>query len=363
MIKYRDCLNNISPYIPGKPIDDVKREFNIKEVIKLASNENPYGTSDCVKKAVIESLNSTQLYPDGNSTLLREEVSKYLNVPKENLIFGNGTDELISIMGKVFVEKDDECITAQTTFSQYAASVKSMDGIMVYSKMKNFGFDLEDILSKITEKTKIIFIANPNNPTGTVFYKKEQEEFLSKVPSNILVVIDEAYSEFVEDENFPNTLSYLDSYKNVVLFKTFSKAFGLAGFRIGYAIASKEIIGLLEKLRNPFNVSIPAQVAAMTALKDMDFLNKTVSNNTKVKFYMYDEFEKMGLTYIPSFANFIMVDVKCDSMTIFNKLMEKGFVIRPGSAFSMNTYLRVSLGTLEQMQNFIKALKLVLGNY
>lgn len=360
MIKYRNCLNNIDPYVPGKPIDDVRKEFNIKEVIKLASNENPYGTSDCVKKAVIESLNSTQLYPDGNATTLRDELSKYLNVESENLIFGNGTDELISLIGKVFVEKGDECITAQTTFSQYAASVNSMDGVMVYSKMKNFGFDLDDILTKITEKTKIIFLVNPNNPTGTVFYRKQQEEFLAKVPSNILVVIDEAYSEFVEDENFPKTLSYLDKYKNVVLFKTFSKAFALAGFRIGYAVASKEIISLLEKLRNPFNVSIPAQVAAMTAIKDTDFLNKTVSNNTKVKLYMYNEFDKMGLTYIPTFANFVMVDVTVDSMIIFNKLMQKGFIIRPGSAFSMNTYLRVSLGTLGQMQSFIIALKSVL---
>ena len=377
-IQHRTEIDPLRPYVPGRPIDDVKREYGLKEVIKLASNENPYGCSPKAQQAVIDTLSgpNAALYPDGACTVLREALAKKFSVATDRLIFGCGTDEIISMIGKVFINKNDEAITAAVSFSQYAASVNSMGGTMVYSPMKDHGFDLPDILTKITDKTKVIFIANPNNPTGTTHTAAEQAAFMEQVPSNVLVAFDEAYGEFVDEPrlvaeqtplccspmrpDFPDTAAMLDKYPNILYMKTFSKAYGLASLRVGYAIGSPAIITLFEKIRNPFNVSVQAQAAAVAALADTDFLAESVAGNRAVRDYLYEECKALGLFYIPTQTNFVMIDIQKDSAQAFLDLMKKGYIIRPGAAFGMPTFLRVTLGTMEQMQGFVAVLKTIL---
>ena len=361
-IQYRTEISPLRPYVPGKPIDDVKREYGLSEVVKIASNENPYGCSPKACQAVVDTLTgpNAALYPDGACTVLREALAKKYNVAPERLVFGCGTDEIISMIGKVFVNHGDECITAAVSFSQYAASVNSMGGTMVYSPMKEHGFDLPDILTKITDKTKVIFIANPNNPTGTMHTAAEQDAFMAKVPAHILVAFDEAYGEFADSPDYPDTTAMLDKYPNILYMKTFSKAYGLASLRVGYAIGQADVITLFEKIRNPFNVSVQAQAAAVAALADTEFLAMSVEKNREVRDYLYAEFGKMGLTYIPTQTNFLMVDIQKDSAQAFIDLMKEGYIIRPGAAFGMQTFLRVTLGTMEQMKGFVEVLKSIL---
>ncbi|MDR2939956.1 MAG: histidinol-phosphate transaminase [Clostridiales bacterium] len=358
MVQFRECLNSLRPYTPGRPIEYVQKEFNLESVIKLASNENPYGCSKKVIEA-IKNFDSHSIYPDGSCLELRSKLSGMLGVGPNNLIFGSGTDELIYLLSKSIINSGDECITAEISFPQYAASVMAMDGKVTYSKMKNYAYDLNDILAKITARTKIIYISNPNNPTGTAFPKEQQLDFINKVPKNILTVFDEAYAEFMADGDMAptETLQLTKAHENIVLLKTFSKAYGLASFRVGYAVANEYIISNLEKIRNPFNVSSIAQAAAIAALGDESFLRYTVENNQKVKKYLYDEFSSLGLPYIPSYANFIMVDIKKDSNEIFKKLMSEGLIVRPGAAYGMPTFLRVSFGALHEMEKFISVLK------
>ena len=361
MIKAREAIANLKPYIPGRPIEDVKREFRLETVHKLASNENPYGCSSKARRAIIDSALKGELYLDGHCSLLRVAVSKHLGIAENQLVFGAGTDEVIAMISKVFVNEGDECITAETTFSQYFASVKPMNGIMKYAPMKDYGFDLDKIIELITPKTKAIFIANPNNPTGTMHTNKQQLDFIAKVPKDVLIVIDEAYAEFVDSPDYPQTLEHMKEHKNVMLLKTFSKVYGLAALRVGYGVAAPEIIEEFEKIRCPFNVSVAGQSAATAAIGDQEFVDETKINNLAVKELMYKAFKDMGLFYIPTHANFVMVDVKRDSTEVFTALMKKGYIIRPGAAFGMDSFIRITLGTIGQMMGFIIALKEVLG--
>jgi histidinol-phosphate aminotransferase len=359
-IDYRKEISPLQPYVPGKPIDDVKREFGLSEVCKLASNENPYGCSPKAVDAVALSMKDPGLYPDGNCTLLREALAKKFDVPGNSIVFGCGTDEVISMIGKVFVEKGDVCLTGEVTFSQYAASVVSMGGEMRYIPMKNHGFDLDAIAKAVTDKTKVIFLANPNNPTGTMFSEREQLAFIEKIPKNVLIVADEAYAEFVADGGYPKTLSQVFSRDNVILLKTFSKAYGLASLRCGYGIMPVEIAALFEKIRNPFNVSSQAQAAALAALADDAFLESSVKGNRSVMAYTVSRLNKMNIPFIPSQSNFLMIDAGSDSMALFHDLMKKGYIIRAGAAFGLPTYLRVTLGTQPQMEGFLDALELLI---
>jgi histidinol-phosphate aminotransferase len=349
------------PYVPGRSLDEVKNEYGLKEVVKLASNENPIGCSPKAKEAVIASLEESGLYPDGNCTRLRKLLSKRLAVKQTELIFGCGADELISFIGKAFINPGDECITAECTFSQYEASVCSMGGVMSYAPMKDHGFDLEAISSLVTEKTKAVFLANPNNPTGTAFTADEQNRLLEKIPSNVLAIIDEAYGEFVDMPNYPDTLALIGKYPNLIWLKTFSKIYGLASLRVGYAAASEEIISLMEKVRPPFNVTIQGQAAAEAAYQDAEHVSKSFLSNLSVKNSTCKALDEMGISYIPSQANFIMLDCGIDSRTAFVDLMKKGYITRPGYPFKMDSYLRVTIGTQKQMEGFIKALGEVLG--
>jgi len=350
----------MQPYIPGKPISDVKRELGLQNVIKLASNENPLGCSPLAKKAVQDMVDDLALYPDGNCTELRYALSENLDVAPEQLIFGNGSDEIVEMISHVYIEPGDEALIGDVTFSRYQASVELMGGSCKEVPLKNHTFDLDAFYNAITDKTKIIWLCNPNNPTGTVYHAVTQLEFISAVPKNILVVIDEAYNEYVTDPLYPETINLVDRFDNVIVLRTFSKIYGLASLRLGYGVTNPEIVDLLNRIREPFNVNSVAQTAALAALKDKDFLQKSKKNNESGKKYLYNAFEEMGLEYIPTQANFIMVNIGRDSRQIFSELLKYGIIVRSGDIFKMDNWLRVTIGTPEQNQAFINALKKVL---
>ena len=355
---FRTSIQPMEPYVPGRPIDDVKKAYNLSHVVKLASNENPYGTSPAVKEAVMATFDNRQsaLYPDGYCAKLRHAVGKYYGIPEDHLIFGAGTDEVIAMLGKIFIEPGDEAVTAAITFSQYAASVDAMAGKMVYAPMQNHTFNLDALLAAITPKTKLIFIANPNNPTGTYFSRKEQDAFMAKVPSHIVVVFDEAYQEYVAAKDYPDTWETLKNYPNAVLLKTFSKIYGISSFRVGFGVCHPEIIEQMEKIRCPFNVSTQAQTAAIAALEDQDFVHKSHIKNREVMEKFVTALSDKNIYVIPSQANFIMADMRCNSRDLFEKLMAKGYIVRAGAAFGMDNFIRITIGTEEEMDGLLTAL-------
>ncbi|MCL2016378.1 MAG: histidinol-phosphate transaminase [Defluviitaleaceae bacterium] len=360
---FRKSIQPLKPYIPGRPIDDVKAEYQLENVVKLASNENPYGCSQSVKAAVLASLADVALYPDGYCAKLRAAVASFYDVPADNLVFGAGSDEIISMLAKIFIEPADEAITAQITFPQYAAAVTAMGGIIKTVPMHNHAYNLTAILQEITPKTKLIFLANPNNPTGTYFGKQEQTDFLvkiNKISPKIVVIFDEAYKEYVSANDFPETISQMAENPNIVVLRTFSKAYGLAGLRVGFGICHKTIVEQLEKIRQPFNVTNLAQAAALAALADQNFVQKSHQLNRQIMQYTEEKFAKMGLFSVPSQANFLMTDVARDSLTVFEKLMQKGYIIRPGAAFGMEKFIRLTIGTEQEMNGFLAEIKEVL---
>lgn len=357
-IQFREELAKLSPYKPGRPIDDVKREYGLQEVIKLASNENPLGCSPKAIEAIKNALGSLSLYPDGNCTVLKEALSKKLNISVNKIILSSGLDEMIDLLAKTFFKKDDEAIMADVTFPRYIATTMMMGAKPVIVPLVNWTYDLEGMVKAITDKTKLIWLCNPNNPTGTMFTEKELISFLDKVPENIIVVYDEAYNEFVTRDDYPkNSLPLLDKYPNIIILKTFSKIYGLAALRVGYTMASEEIITNINKVRGPFNVNTLAQVAAVAALEDEDFLKKTYEMNVEGKKYIYEEFDKLNLKYAPSETNHIFVNVERSANEIFVELQKRGVIIRPMAG----DWIRVSIGTMDENRLFIEKLKEVLS--
>lgn len=360
-IKYRKALDSISPYAFGKTMEDIKKEYNLEKLYRLMANENPYGASEKVKEALIATLNHISSYPDGKDRELMDIISEKYDVSREQILFGNGTEELIYLLSKVFIEKGTNLITADNTFFSYESGAVLMGGNVIRVPLKDHRFDLEKIGESINDNTRLIFLCNPNNPTGTIYTEEEQIKFLDKVPSHIPVVLDEAYGEFTDDGQFPNSFKMLDTYKNIIILKTFSKIYGLASLRIGYAISSPEIIGLIHKVRTVFNVNTASFYAATAAIKDQDFISMVKENNSKSLAYLYSALDKMGLSYIPTHTNFMMIDLKEDGEEVTKELMKKGYLVRPGKIFNnMKNYIRLSVGKPEDMEGFIEALKIVL---
>ena len=355
-VPYRESVNQLIPYKPDKP--SPAGDGPERPLINLSANENPLGCSPAVWAAVIRT--EAFAYPDGGCYELRAALAKRLGIQLNELVFGCGADEVLSMIGKVFVEKGDECITGAVAFSTYTASAESMGGRMVYVPMKNHGFDLDGILEAITEKTKIIFLTNPNNPTGTMFTRDEQTAFIRRLPPRVLLVLDEAYGDFAAGDDYPDSLPLIRSHQNIIILKTFSKLYGLASFRVGYGIACPQLIDLLERVRSPFNVSSQGQAAALAALGDWEFCQETLDNNQRARAAFCRGLAEIGLPFIPSRANFVMVDTGRDSRDVFKALLQKGYIVRNGTSFGMPTYLRVSIGTESQIQGLLQALREVL---
>lgn len=358
----RKGILDLKPYIPGKPIEEVKRELGLKEVVKLASNETSIGPSPLAVEAIKKEVENINLYPEGSSRLLREKIANKLKIDKEMIIIGNGADNIIDLIGMAFISEGDEVITGEITFPAYETITEIMGGKLILVKLKNFCFDLEGILQRINEKTKIIFLCNPNNPTGTIVYKKVVDKFIKQVPENVVIVFDEAYYDYVEDKNYPYSLSYVLERKNVITIRTFSKIAGIAGLRIGYGIAKPELIGYLNRVVNPFTTNRLAQVAALASLDDKEHYRKVLRSNQEGKKYLYKELKELGLFYPPTEANFIFIDLKKDSKAIFEKLLKKGVIIRPGETWGCPNFIRLTIGTAYENKRFIKALKEVLSS-
>lgn len=356
-IKCRDEIKDLSPYVPGKPIEDVKREYGLDEVIKLASNENPLGCSKNALEA-IKNTDSLELYPDGNCTELKQELASRLDLDCKEIILTNGSDEMVDMLAKTFINSGDEVIMSELTFPRYYSVTKMMGARPVVVPLKDWAYDLDGMFKAITNKTKLIWLCNPNNPTGTIFTEDELLKFLDSIPKNIIVVYDEAYNEYATHDDYPrNTGNLLKKYPNLIIMRTFSKIYGLAALRIGYTLANKNIIENIEKIRCPFNVNSIAQNAAIAALKDEDFVKRSYEMNKEGKKYLYEEFDKLGFEYAPSETNHIFVNVGKESNFIFEELQKRGVIIRP----FMNTYIRVTIGTMEQNEIFIEKLKEVLS--
>jgi len=355
----RKNILNISPYIAGKPIEETKRELGLKEVIKLASNENPLGPSPKAVEAVKKNLGQINRYPDSNGYCLRKKLAKYHGVGAADIVLGNGSDELIDIIIKTFVAEDENIITADTTFLEYEIIARVNNRALLKVPLKYFKYDLGGIKNKIDRKTKLIFIANPNNPTGTYVTRYELEDFISSLPENLILVLDEAYDTFIDVDDYPTGLNYLKK-KNMLVLKTFSKAYGLAGLRVGYALGRADLISYMQVIRQPFNVNSLAQAAALAALDDKAFLKKTKEVILEGKNYIYDALNKMGLSYVPSVTNFILIDVGKDGLFVFNAMLRYGVIVRDMKQYGLRNFIRVTVGTKKENERFIKALKKVL---
>ncbi len=357
---FRKGVLDIKPYVPGKPIEEVQSEFGLTEIIKMASNENPWGPSPKAVAAMEREVKNIHLYPEGPCTLLRRELSKRLGIDENMITFSNGADNCIVLVGSAFINDGDEVVMADPTFAYYQTVTKIMGGVSVPVKLKNHTHDLEAMRNAVGPKTKMVFVCNPNNPTGTIVKKGDFDSFLSHLPAHTMVVLDEAYFEFVSNGDCPNGLDYVKKGYPIVCLRTFSKIYGLAGIRIGYAFGPSELIGAMNRVREPFPVSRIAQAGALAALEDEEFKKKTVTNTLKEKEHLYKEFEEMGLPYIPSHTNFIFVDLKKDSRQIFQALLKEGVIIRPGHLWDHASFARITVGTSDENRRFIQTLKRML---
>ncbi len=354
-------LFDIKPYVPGKPIQEVQRELGIEDVLKLASNENTIGPSPKAVEAIRAAAAGVNFYPDGGCYYLKEKLGAKLGVGVDNLVIGSGVDELLRILCVSCLGPKDEVIFADPSFVMYKISAMVADATLISVPCKErYYHDIPAMLDRVTDRTKLFFLCNPNNPTGTIVKKSDVDLLMSKIPEHVLVVFDEAYFEYASDPDYPQTMEYFKSGRDVVIFRTFSKVYGLAGLRAGYGIMSEELAGVFHRVRNPFNVNELAQVAALAALDDDEHVKRVVEANAAGRKQFYAAFDAMGLEYAPSDANFVLVDIKRDSEEIFNALLKKGVIVRPGRFLGFPTGLRVSVSDEKANARFIAALKEVL---
>ncbi|MFC4777576.1 histidinol-phosphate transaminase [Paenibacillus sp. GCM10023252] len=343
-------------YQPGKPIEDVKRELGLEEVIKLASNENPFGCSPLAKEAIVQEISNVSLYPDGASVELAAALAKQLDVQPNQLIFGAGSDEVILLLARAFLVAGDETIMADETFPIYRHNAEVENARVIEVPLKDGKHDLPAMLAKVTDRTKLIWICNPNNPTGTIVTAAEVDAFMSQLPTHVLAVLDEAYCEYIDDPEFPNGIELLKKHHNLILLRTFSKIYGLASLRIGYGISHPDIIHYINQVREPFNTSRFAQAAAKASLADADFIRYCRQQNADGIAYLYKEFDRLGLSYFPAYGNFVMFDVKRPSGEIFDALLRRGIISRARWTY-YPTHIRITVGSKEQNEKFIHALE------
>jgi histidinol-phosphate aminotransferase len=356
-----EYIRTLIPYEPGKPIEEVEREYGIAHSVKLASNENPLGPSPKALAALRARLDQLHLYPDGDCFYLKNGLAKKLGVAPEDLIIGNGSNEIIELAARTFMRPGDEAVMAEQAFVVYQLIVQAVGGKSKQVPLRNFTHDLRAIADAISPRTRIVFLANPNNPTGTIFRQDEWEVFLAKVSADVLLIVDEAYFEYVGDPGYPDSLKYHADGRAILTLRTFSKLYGLAGLRIGYGIAPKELVAMMQRVRQPFNVNAAAQWAALAALDDADHVKRSLEVNRQGLKYLQGEFVRLGLEYVPSHGNFVLVRVG-KGQEIFQQLLGQGVIVRPMGAYKFPEYVRVTVGTAEENRKFIEALQRVIKN-
>lgn len=354
----RRGILDMSPYIPGKPVEEVQKEYGLTDIIKMASNENPLKTSPMALEAMHRELEKSYMYPEGSSPTVREALAKELDIPEKNILVAAGGDHVITLMCLAFVNEGEEVITGHPSFKTYEQGTALAGGKLIRIPLtKELAFDLEAMADAINEKTKMIFLCNPNNPTGTIVRRKAVEEFLAKVPSHCIVVFDEAYFEYVSDPDYPNGLDYVRQGKNVMVLRTFSKLYGLAGARVGYGIAPDHLMDVYARTLPPFPVGRVAQAGAVAALEDTEFVARVLDENARGREYLCAQFDRLGLKYAESHANFIFVDTKLQVSELYPQLLQKGIIVRPCGPWGYPTSIRVTIGTMEENETFIKTLE------
>jgi histidinol-phosphate aminotransferase len=356
MIPVPDNIKSISPYVPGKPVEELERELGISGSIKLASNENPLGPSTKAVSAIKKAVEGLNRYPDGNGFHLSRALAKQLNVDIGQVILGNGSNELIELAVRTFVQPGDEVISADPSFVVYKMVTQAAGGTNVIVPCKDLRHDLERMADRITDRTRLLFIANPNNPTGTMNAKAEMDRFLERVPDTVLVCVDEAYFEYVTRADYPDSLDYVREGKNVLALRTFSKIHGLAGLRMGYGITNAELVAAMNKVRQPFNTNALGQIGALAALADRKHVEKSVTVNNEGKQFLYKEFDRLGVTYVPTEANFILFQTGLEGQDLYDGLLRKGVIIRPLGG----KRLRVTIGLPEENRRFVAELEALL---
>ena len=358
MIEYNKNIKKLSPYVPGQPIEELARKLKIPqtEIIKLASNENPYGCSKKLYKLFDNLQDSIARYPDGNGYYLKESISKFHQIHPDNIILGNGSNDVIEMVARAFLNSNDNVVFSEYAFIVYKLVVKSLGIKFKEIKCLKYGHDIQNLIKSIDKKTKIIFIANPNNPTGTYFSNKKLYTLLKAVPESCLILLDQAYEEYLPSNEIIPLKKWLNSFKNIIVMRTFSKAYGLAAFRVGWGVASSNIIEKINRIRQPFNVNSFGLNLAIHALSDQTFINKIVKSN-KININRIEKFfSKNNIIFIPSKANFVtFYHFQAKELNSF--FMENGLIVRPLDSYGLNNFLRVSIGTVKENNFFIKLLK------
>ncbi len=354
-------IRAIAPYQPGKPISELERELGITDIVKLASNENPLGASTKAIAAARAALDEIGLYPDGNGYALKDALVRRYGVAIDQIVLGNGSNDLLELAARAFLTVGDKAVYSDHAFAVYALATQAVGATGISVKAQAFGHDLDAMqATAVRQGAKIIFIANPNNPTGTFLSGTALHDFLSKLPENILVVLDEAYNEYLPEDKRYDSVAWLNEFPNLIISRTFSKAYGLASLRVGYALGHASVIDMLNRVRQPFNVNSMAQAAAVAALQDRDFVQQTFESNLRGMEQLTQGLKSLGLSYIPSFGNFVSFHV-VNAARIYRRLLEEGVIVRPIGNYAMPDYLRVSIGLQIQNEKFLNALKKILG--
>ena len=356
----RKGIANLTPYPPGKPIEELERETGIVDSIKLASNENPLGPSPKAIIAIRENLKALHRYPDGSCYYLRQKLAGRFGLPMERIIVGNGSDELLNMVAHTFLLPGQEVILPVPTFLWYEKVAQSYDGKTVTVPLSNFSIDLSAILDAVSPRTKLIFINNPNNPTGTAFTKEELASFLSSLPQDVIVILDEAYIEFAEDPKIASGLELVESFPLLLVLRTFSKLYGLAGLRIGYGFSCEKIIKSMNLVRPPFNANSLAQIGAIAALDDQDFITRTHALIKGGLEFLYAQLDSMGLEYVPTQTNFFLIKTPLGPRETYRRMLHEGVIIRSMEAFGLSDYIRINVGLPQENRRFIKTLKKIL---
>jgi len=359
----RPGVQKLSPYVPGKPVEELAREFGLRpqDIVKLASNENPLGPSPAVREAIAAALPELTRYPDGNGFALKQALAAKSGVNTAGITLGNGSNDILELVARAFVGPEHEVVFSDHAFAVYPIVTQAVGARAVSVPAKDWGHDLDAMAAAITPSTRVVFIANPNNPTGTWIERDALEAFLDRVPENVIVVLDEAYTEYVETDDVPNGVDYLGRYSNLLVSRTFSKAYGLAALRVGYGLSHPAIADALNRVRQPFNVNSLALAAALAALEDEAYLIESRRINRIGMQQLEEGCAALGLSWIPSRGNFLAIDLGREAAPVFQGLLREGVIVRPVANYGMPSYLRVTIGLPAENQRFLDALKQVLA--
>jgi histidinol-phosphate aminotransferase len=350
----------LKPYEPGKPIEEVQRELGLTDVVKLASNENPLGPSPMAVAALRAAIGDLNRYPDGGSVQLVRKIAAHHKVTPGHIFLGCGSVEILNLLAYLFIRPGLNAVTSEHAFAIYELVDAASGGVTKTAPMKDYTFDLDAIGDLVDRHTRVLWLANPNNPTGTIYKRDAWERLLARLPDHVVIVADEAYFEFVRDPDYPNALDYLEQHPGLIVLRTFSKIFGLAGLRVGYGVAHPEMVNLLNNVRQPFNINLLAQAAVLAAMDDDEYVRRTLEVNLAGIDYLEREFRRLEIPFVPTQANFFLVDVG-DGVKVFNALLRKGVIVRPMHGYKFPRHVRISVGLPEENRKLVAALEQVLS--